>query len=303
MQHFKDHFKNYIASDCYVTPKKLFRAFFSKRSMFLFAWFVFAIYSMNICNAYVYSRMPIESPLPDILADSWKNYAYLRKSKTYMSRQPADSLSVVLTASCILVAIFRWDIINVPKLAFTYNICLHLRVLFFSVTGLPPACIGYPNCPCAVVPYATISRLYSVPKIAFIYSFALGLFLGSVPQCGDLTMSGHTIYLWVLALFLTDALDKIFTGRILILIKLIIYVLLLFVTLTIILIRNHYTIDILLATIFTNMLWTLYGWMANLSNFNHHDFTKTYAGKFIGYLEKRMEDPDDDATFSSASDI
>ncbi|OHS98376.1 hypothetical protein TRFO_08975 [Tritrichomonas foetus] len=296
-----DTIKNYIATDSYVTPKKLLTSFCTFRSIILLTWFVGSIYLMNLFNAFVYSRMPVTAPLPDIIADSWTSYAYLRGSKTYMSTQPADTLSVVLTVSCILVTLFRWDIICVPKLVFTYNVCLHLRVIFFTVTGLPPACTRYPNCPCSVIPYSNISCNYSIPKIAFIYSFALGLFLGSVPQCGDLTMSGHTIYLWVLALYLTDALNKIFQGKILMMIKCVIYILLVFVTLTIIFIRNHYTIDILLASVFVNGIWTLYGWMSNLNQINHREFTKSLLGKFIRWLEKKPNEIFTDESQSCSS--
>ena len=233
--------------------------------------------------------MPSKEPLPDLLADRWKNYAYLRASSTYMSRQPADFLSISLTVSCIAVTIFRWDVVNVPRLAFTYNVCLAVRVLFFSVTGLPPACIGYPNCKCAVVPYAQVAKQYSIPKIAFIYSFAMGLFLGDLPQCGDLTMSGHTIYLWILAFYLLSALEKVLKDKLIILIKFVVYVLLSFVSATIIWIRNHYTIDIMLAIFFSNALWTLYGWMAELVHMKT-SLSKTLGWKIFQWLEDQHDD-------------
>lgn len=296
----KEAIKNYIASGRYVTPKKLFKAFFTVRTILLLLWTVLTIYVMNIFNAFAYSRMPTREALPDIVANGCKNCAYLRGSKTYMSLQPADMLSVVLTVSSILVTILRWDIINVPKLAYVYNVSLIVRILFFTVTGLPPACIGYPNCPCATIPYSTISRSFSLPKIAFVYTFALGLFLGNIPQCGDLAMSGHTIYLWVLALYVIDALDQIFIGKILVLIKSVIYFLLLFITTTIILIRNHYTIDILFATVFVNMIWQLYSWMAILIHINHYSFRKSLNGKIIEWFEQKADD--DDSSYGYDSD-
>lgn len=285
----KEAIRNYIASGKYVTPKKLFKAFFSVRSILLLLWTVLTIYIMNIFNAFAYSRMPTREAIPDIVANSCKNCAYLRGSKTYMSFQPADMLSVVLTVSSILITILRWDIVNVPKLAYVYNVSLIVRILFFTVTGLPPACIGYPNCPCGAIPYSTISRNYSILKIAFIYTFALGLFLGNIPQCGDLAMSGHTIYLWVLALYIIDALNIIFSGKILALIKILMYFLLVFVTITIILIRNHYTIDILFATVFVNLTWTLYSWMAVLTRIKHYSFKKSLQGKIIEWFEKKVD--------------
>lgn len=297
----KEAIKNYIASGKYVTPRKLFKAFFSFRSILLLLCTVLTIFIMNIFNAFAYSRMPTREALPDIIANGCKNCAYLRGSKTYMSFQPADMLSVLLTVSSILITILRWDAVNVPKLAYVYNVSLAVRILFFSVTGLSPACIGYPNCPCAVIPYSTISRNYSLPKIAFIYTFALGLFLGSIPQCGDLAMSGHTIYLWVLALYIIDVLNIIFVGKILTMIKIVIYFLLIFVTITIILIRNHYTIDILFATVFVNLIWTLYSWMAILVRINHYSFKKSLHGKIIEWLERKIDS--DESSYGYESDV
>lgn len=285
----REALKIYVDSRNYVTPRKLFKAFFTRRSISLLLWTVLTLFVMNLFNAFAYSRMPTRDAIPDIISSYCKNYAYLRGSKTYMSFQPADLLSIVLTVSSIIITILRWDVVNVPKLAFAYNISLAVRILFFSVTGLPPACIGYPNCPCANIPYSIISKDYSLPKIAFIYTFAVGLFLGNIPQCGDLTMSGHTIYLWVLALFITDALNVIFSGKILMLMKILIYLILVLVTITIILIRNHYTIDILFATVFVNLIWTYYTWMAILIKIKHHAFRKSRLGEIMGWFEKKLD--------------
>lgn len=293
---------NYLASDYYITPRKFLKVV-NVRSISLLAWTLITIYIMNCFNALAYSRMPTRDPLPDIFADHWGNYAFLRGSKNYMSSQPADMLSLSLTASTILITALRWDIVNVRKLAYVYNVCLALRIIFFSVTGLPPACIGYPNCPCAVTPYSTIAKHYSIPKIAFIYSFAVGLFLGSMPQCGDLAMSGHTIYLWVLTLYITDAFEKVFSGKILMLIKIVVYLLLIFVTITIILIRNHYTIDILLATVFCNILWSLYTWEAGLINTSYFAGKNSFHARFMCWLEKDQNGHDEDSSNLSDSDI
>lgn len=282
-------FKKYLESGKYATPKKIFKAFFTLRSMMLLLWTFATIYIMNIFNALAYSRMPVNKPLPDIIANSCKKYAYLRGSKTYMSFQPADMLSIILTASSILITILRWDIVNIPKLAYIYNVSLLIRILFFTVTGFPPACIGYPNCPCATIPYSTISRNFSIPEIAFVYTFAMGLFLGNIPQCGDLTMSGHTIYLWSLLLYIIDTLNSIFIGEEIFFCKIVAYILLFLALLTIILIRNHYTIDVLLATVFVNIIWMLYSLMATLTHINNHSFKKTINGKIIEWFEQKID--------------
>jgi hypothetical protein len=277
----------FISSSTFVTPRKLYYGFFARRSMVLFFWAVFSVYMMNIFNAFVYSRMPVDYSLPDIIMDAFPAYGRLRGSGSYMKNQPADMLSVFLTVSSSLVLIIFWEKTNVRKLGVVYCLSVHLRTILFTVTGLPPPCIGYPNCPCSTIPWASVSEKYSVPKIAFIYTFAMGLFLGSVPQCGDLTMSGHTIYLWVLALFFLETMSRVTNNFLFFLIKLVIYLSLLFVTVTIVLIRNHYTIDIVLATTFVNMFWWWYGQCEDLVDMKWGPFVNTWFGKvFIWITEK-----------------
>jgi membrane-associated phospholipid phosphatase len=114
----------------------------------------------------------------------------------------------------------------------------------------------------------------------------MGLFLGKVPQCGDLTMSGHTIYLWVLALFFMETVSKVLKGFVLVLLKLVVVVLLLVVLLTIVLIRNHYTIDVVLATVFTNAFWLLYIGFDHLSRMSNKEFVQSIIGRIFRSIEE-----------------
>lgn len=270
--------------DDMVTPMKLIRSVTPQSSFVLF-WVFASIYIMNLFNAFVYSRLPTEGPLPDIIADAYKPFGQLRANPSYMGKQPADMMSFFLAASMLLATILFFDRVNARKLGVVYCICLHLRTFFFSVTGLPPTCIGYPNCPCAVTPYRKVAQEYSLPMMAAIYSFAVGLFLDRFPQCGDLTMSGHTIYIWVCALYFLDIMEKVFQGFVLMLMKAVIYTMVILVTVTIILIRNHYTIDIVMATVFTNMVWSGYTWCQYLLRMGYKPFLNTYAGRFVKWVE------------------
>jgi hypothetical protein len=269
----------------FVSPRKLYNAFFGRRSLAVLEWTVCTIYIMNCFNAFVYSRMPMEASLPDVVADSWEDYSRLRGSPSYMQSQPADMLSVFLTRFSIFSTIFFWEKMNIRKLGAVYNVSLHLRTLFFTVTGLPPACINAPNCPCAVTPWSKVARSYSVAKVAFIYTFSMGLFLNEVPQCGDLTMSGHTVYLWVLALFCMEMISTIFGGCLMFFIKLVIVLLLFLVTITIVLIRNHYTIDVVLSTVFTPLFWMLYTGMQYLTDMDWKPFKTSFIGKIFVWID------------------
>ena len=248
---------------------------------------------MNIFNAITYSRMPIEHSLPDIITDSFKQYGSLRTSSSYMNHQPADIASIVITTIAITLSVFRWDLINLPKFACVYAVSLHLRTLLFTITSLPPVCIGYKNCKCETIPYAKVAKTHSIPKIAFIYTFAMGLFLNEVPQCGDLTMSGHTTYIWAITRYLFEILDKMFGGKMYKVIKFVTYSIICLVLVTIIMIRNHYTIDIILGTVFTNAIWDLYSKLQVLRTFDN--LPNSFLTKFINWMEKdRDENPNVD---------
>jgi hypothetical protein len=268
-----------------ISPAKLARSFFNRRSLALLLWTVAAIYVMNLFNAFAYSRMPVQESLPDVVADSWRGFSRLRANDSYMRNQPADLLSIFLTIASVLSLMAFWDKANVRKLAVVYNVSLHIRTVLFTVSGLPPTCIGTPKCPCAVIPWAVVAQNYSIPSVAFKYTFGLGLFLDTVPQCGDLTMSGHTIYLWVLALFCLETVSRVFSGPIVGLLKLVVAAMVLLMTATIILIRNHYTIDIVLGTVFTNLLWVLYSGMEHLAMIRQKEFAESAVGRAFMWVE------------------
>ena len=271
-----------------MTLYQLFHHFFQKRSLLLLLWTFMSLY-----------RMPTNQRLPDLLGDAVPYYGNLRASAAYMKHQPADILSVTLTVGASLSLIYWWPWGNVRKLGVVYCLSINLRTLFFTVTGLPPPCINYPKCPCATIPYQQAAGNLSAPAIAFFYTFAMGLFLGNMPQCGDLTMSGHTIYLWVLALFILDILNVAFQNNpcILIMIKIAIYLLLFLVCAAIVLIRNHYTIDVVLAIVFVNILWQIYSWLQNLVRDGTEEFKSSIYSKIMLWLEY-----DIDSNLNSSSD-
>ena len=267
-----------------ITPRKFIRAA-TPQALAVVAWVAAAIWIMNLCNAFVYSRLPLEGPLPDLVADSYKNYGYLRGNAEYMSSQPADMLLGFLTVSSILSTILFYDPSNCRKLGVVYSICLHLRSFFFMVTGLPPTCIGYPQCRCAVTPYKAVTKGYSLPMVATFYTLAFGVFLDRIPQCGDLTMSGHTVYIWSFALYFLENMERILSRSLFLLLKTVIYLMIGIAIITIVLIRNHYTIDIVLATVFTNLVWTGYTWAQHLVNMRYKPFCTSLPGRIFMWIE------------------
>lgn len=269
---------------------------------------------MNTFNIIAYRRMPTQTALPDYFGDMFRAFGLYRGMSFYMDHQPADILSITLTTGSILCCLVAWDKVNVRKLAVSYNLAIHLRTLLFSVTGLSPPCIGYPRCPCAHIPYAKAAGVKPAPVIAFKYTFSFGLqgLLGPMPQCGDLTMSGHTIYLWVCGLFIMDTMSNLVSGWLLISIKFCIYTLLFIVSFTIILIRNHYSIDVVIAIVFTCFLWHFYALLQSLllaikcsevsKDSQLHKIDQMYIMRIMKILERDIDtedEPDDSSDINS----
>lgn len=271
-------------NDYIITISKL-KQRTTKQILFVILWVFVAIFIMNIFNAYVYSRMPIDRPVPDIIEDTFSNFANLRGNSLYMKFQPGDMMCLVLAAMAIGATIVYFERINMRKFGIVYCVSIHLRTLLFTVTGLPPACIGYPRCPCAVVPYGQVGRDYSIPKMAVIYTMSAGLFLNRFPQCGDLTMSGHTVFLWSISLYFLETLEKVIPATAFKVLKVIVYGMVIGATLLIILIRNHYSIDIVMATMFTNLIWTGYTWCQYLLRMEYLPFANSKVGQFLAWIE------------------
>lgn len=247
---------------------------------------------MNIFNVITYSRMPTKEPLTDIISDKWKNFGYLRNNQKLMKHQPMDIYGFIIIPCVSISGLIFWNHVNVTRFGICYIICLHIRTLLFTVTNLPPPCIGFPKCPCANVPYSKFKDQYSIFKIAMKYTLGGGVWYGDVPQCGDLTMSGHTIYNWTLTLFFLNTISNGLENYPLVVlcIKIIFYTAITTVTTYIILIRNHYTIDIVLAVVYVILVWNIYGLGLIKLKIENKSFLKTTFGRFMNWAEKPLDE-------------
>jgi hypothetical protein len=100
------------------------------------------------------------------------------------------------------------------------------------------------------------------------------------------------------ALFGLETFSKARSGFWAVLVKLIVVIPLLFVLASIVAIRNHYTIDVVLATVFTNALWLIYTGFDHLSRMGNRQFVDS----LIGRIFRRIEDVPIGVQFAAAED-
>ncbi|EJW03964.1 hypothetical protein EDEG_01731 [Edhazardia aedis USNM 41457] len=139
-----------------------------------------------------------------------------------------------------LAVIARRDAINITiRVFFVISIAYLMRICVVSQTNLPPPSI---NCRKVVTNFLT--------------EFGQD-------RCGDLIFSGHTIpltvcsYTWLTYSFFEDFIGKIMKHILSICIALVGFI----TVFLIIICRNHYTIDVILAIYTTTSVWIIYGYI------------------------------------------
>lgn len=114
----------------------------------------------------------------------------------------------------------------------TYIICIYLRCFSFIFTRLPS-----PSDQCKLN-----SKEYNPPTIHDIFS-RFDMFNG----CGDLIFSGHTTIIMIVSLTIIYYMKGIFTKKTEIKLNVFILLYTLFFLIVIIIARNHYTVDVVVA--------------------------------------------------------
>jgi hypothetical protein len=253
--------------------------------VFPFCYMFSAIYIMNLFNVYAYRHLPATAALPDVSQQWFPNGGQLRTVSAYMDvLNPTNFVAFVLTPVSVLLAALGCYVpaLNVPtrrscrKLLIIYSTLLLVRTLCFTVTTLPPPCAGTPECPCATTTFDEAAGGRSTLSVALEYTFAAGVGHHTVPQCGDLCPSGHSIYVLCWALFVEEVCaptrTRQFPHRLRkppaltafrILRRWSVRLAIVAVS-TIPIVRNHYTLDVVVAVVFTLLGWAVWtGWEAN----------------------------------------
>ncbi|EAY19957.1 hypothetical protein TVAG_402110 [Trichomonas vaginalis G3] len=123
---------------------------------------------------------------------------------------------------------------------------------------MPAPCAGLPNCPCADPKELDRLRSLNPLKIALTWTFGFGMF-AKLPQCGDLIVSGHTMFMWQSSRWIMETTSRMLPTLGSTFVKLgSLYTFLIgicYITLS----RNHYTIDIWFGFLLSEGCYYLYG--------------------------------------------
>jgi hypothetical protein len=241
--------------------------------------FIGTMILMTLLNAYAAARMPGGLPLPDVVHKAFTVASTLRE-KSVGTLQLSNIACLLNGAQLILSWILRPENLNIPRLAFVWGTISFVRSFAFTLTSLPAPCAGLAHCPCADPEIIQLLATLPPIKIALSWFFGAGVYL-KYPQCGDLIISGHTLFLWVSFRTLADFLRRTFRqpfGR-------------LFIFLDgasvaaslghIVISRNHYTVDVFFGWLLPEAIWQIYQLAANTTRQN------MAIVRFIRWLETR----------------
>jgi hypothetical protein len=255
------------------------------QDLFCCVFFVGGFLFMTYTNAFAATRMPIANALPDVLHSAFPVADALRNRSS--GALQLSNVGCLVSGGQLTVAwICRPRNLNVRRLSFVWGAMVILRSVAFSLTALPAPCAGLANCPCARP--ETIQLLASTApiKIAIRWLVGVGVWM-TYPQCGDLIVSGHTIFQWVgfrtLREFFVVAMPQPFA-------RLAIFVnaaLIAGSLAHIIIARNHYGVDVFLAWILTEMAWLMYGLAAEIAKRPPQKSEKGVV-KFVRWIETRQ---------------
>jgi hypothetical protein len=267
----------------------------SGRSIFLsgalFASYVLSVFS----NIEAYSRMPIRRSLPDVISDAWSDFALWHSARFHSS----ISISRIVTGLLFVFSFFYtyhcFNVCNIRKYVVILIIALFFRSLALVVTQIPPPCHGFPNCVCSQTPYAELRKRFPVWKVAFVYFGTFGYGSGEIPCCGDLMMSGQAVMHVVLGLYLIDTMGLLLSPSKLAAVRFTVVVMITVASAYSVLIRAEYTISIVLSVVFVLLEEWLYQIGQTMCQFAYGPFLMTRFGQVFLWLEKEMDESEDEA--------
>ncbi|OHT12764.1 hypothetical protein TRFO_17310 [Tritrichomonas foetus] len=242
-------------------------------------------FTMMLFNAFAAQRVPEVPALPDLIHDKFHVANALRLDSSYGSFQFSNI--AVMTLSIMIICFFLAypRMFNFRKMIFIYSILAIVRAFSFLVTTLPPPCAGVANCPCADSNVLKSLREEKAIVIASAWLFGLGMFL-KYPECGDLIISGHTMFIWLAARTVMDMVTKTIPNPLRCLICGSILALVITAMVYIIISRNHYTIDVWFGFLFPETLWILYSTLQVTASYPP-SIEDSVLTKLIRWMEKR----------------
>lgn len=245
---------------------------------------VSSVVIMMLCNAVAAKRMPISKQLPDLIQDHF----YIADELRNAADSPFIISNVVVLVQIPLLVLFIFGFphyFNIRRFVFIYGVLCCIRTVSFLITSLPAPCTGAPRCPCSDPKVIQNFSEGSAVKIAFTWLFGLGIFL-KYPQCGDLIISGHTMWLWITTRSLCSVMTQLIPKPISWLANSALITLTLIAMCYIILAKNHYSIDVWFGFVLTEMLFLFYNslWGQAIHPPNDND---SLLVRLIRFLETR----------------
>ncbi|KAL0230643.1 hypothetical protein PCE1_004200 [Barthelona sp. PCE] len=213
-------------------------------------WMYGTILFMNLFNTRAFEKQLPRPALYDIMFEMFPSVGLARSNAFALQWIPSNVANICLTIMFFVILIsYR------PKhwrsVFFVYSGVLIFRTLSFSVTVLSSPCEGMPNCPCSDFRFMDFGASTSRLDIVINYTAAAGIGGLSQPQCGDLLISGHTIMITILCVFVLEHVKHRNA-------RLFVYFWTIIGCISIPLFRNHYTIDVIYAVLIVVLAYILY---------------------------------------------
>lgn len=237
-------------------PMPFYLLVLQPQDIFLVALLLFAALEMLTLNVFASYSMTISEPLPDIIHQNFPIAKAIRTSSVG-AFQLSNLIAVIQLGAAFIVEFVAPDYLNVRRIVVLWSSLAILRSFAFMSTGLPAPCSGYPNCPCADPTTIENIRSKTLLEVASNWLFSFGLY-PAIPQCGDLIISGHTMWIWLSARTCCSSINHIIRKPFNYFISGFIYTLAFLSLGYITMSRNHYTIDVIFGYLFPELFWIIY---------------------------------------------
>ncbi|EAX86846.1 hypothetical protein TVAG_458580 [Trichomonas vaginalis G3] len=246
-------------------------------------FFIFSIVSMTVFNAIAAQRMPITNSLPDIIHERFQCGERIRGSPDFKKTQFSNLLCALLIPALVVLAYSVPEVTNNRKVFILYAIMCWARGMAFTVTSLPAPCSGLSNCPCADPKSIAYINTFNPLMVAVIWVFGLGMF-APIPQCGDLIVSGHTMFMVLTFKWFVEVSRRIVRKSTVRIVQFHCAFTFFLAISYIILARNHYTVDVFFGWLISETFYELYAYLEKKAVFTSN---KSLLVRFVRWFEIR----------------
>lgn len=259
---------------------------FTIQDIALYIFLFISVSIMTIFNAIAATRMPItQTSLPDLIHEKFPISNSIRSASNYGAYQ-FSNLVIFLQIFLLFWALFTGrGYFNLRRTVFIYSILTLIRAISFIVTNLPAPCTGSKKCPCADANIISNFRNANPFRIGFSWVFGLGMFL-KCPQCGDLIISGHAMFMWIVARTLSSVINYSIPMPFNWLCSSFLYTITVLAFAHIIMARNHFSVDVWFGFLITELLWLSYNFIQKKA-MHPSQPNDSYLVKLIRWIEKR----------------